>query len=77
MDEVEVVLAEDVSVVEEAQVLLLDHPLDRRGHPDESLFNSAWILSYVLGHKINCTVRFKNSFFRVPLMYQPCYLVPC
>ena len=35
VDEVEVVLAEDVAVVEEAQVLLLDHPLDRRGHPEK------------------------------------------
>ena len=33
MDEVEVVLAEDVAVVEEAKVLLVDHPLDRRRHP--------------------------------------------
>ena len=35
MDEVEVVLAEDVAVVEEAQVLLLDHPLDRGRHPEK------------------------------------------
>ena len=32
--------------------------------------------SDILRDKMICTVRFGNSFLRVPLMYQPCCLVP-
>ena len=28
-------------------------------------------------YKMPCTVGFVNSFLRVPLMYQPCCLLPC
>ena len=32
---------------------------------------------FVLRPKINCGVGLVNCFFRVPLMYQPCCLLPC
>ena len=31
----------------------------------------------ILGPKINCRVGLVNCFFRVPLLYQPCCLLPC
>ena len=34
-------------------------------------------LNTILRPKINCGVGLVNCFFRVPLMYQPCCLLPC
>ena len=44
----------------------------------QAIFNNliSFLKLQVPRHKMNCCVRFGNCFLRVPLMYQPCCLVP-